>query len=486
MATDENQRKYLQNLVAGKTSTGGVANAGQQSWAKQQLAKMPQDTYANAVNNVKDGVTSAPSAPAVVTPMSRTNQTLADIRNKTDQGFQFKAPDSFTYNQDNDPAYQAALASARQNITQQQADTNAYLRAGGQGKSSYSESVANQIGTKEMARISTDVLPQLISQAYQRYADNANRDLAVQQANYGAQQDQISNLARLYGLQNQQDFQNPMAEAQLTGQYMPTEARALIDQLIDLKRAWPTLQGDAQRAATAQGVDLRARIASYGVNPDLFAANVSANDSVANVGRAGVLTNEARDRELRRETDQRNYDRGVLESDRNFEFTKGQTEWENNFRQVQTEWENNFKQGQFDWQKAQQTWENAFQEKNFQQQMKEAAASRGLQWANLNQRQKEFVADQAFKEKQFAFEQEKFTASKSGGNKSDTYDFKTDPMFRDEIAWINSNPGRAENEIRSNAQDIIAQYGYNGYQELLKTAGGAAPKDNDPLGFLKK
>lgn len=162
----------------------------------------------------------------------------------------------------------------------------------------------------------------------------------------------------------------------------------------------------------------------------------------------------------------RNYDRGVFESDRAFDFQK-----------VQTEWENMFKQQQFDESKAARLWEQAFQEKNFAQQVKDAAASRGLQWASLNQREKERIADEAFREKQFAFEKEKFNSSNS---KQANYDFKTDPMFREEIAYINKDPANAESAIRSSAEDLIAQYGYSGYQELLKAASAANPKSSQP------
>lgn len=435
---------------------------------REDLLKKPSSigssqpsNYATALNNVRNNVAPAPSAPTAQ-PISRTNQTLNNMSQlSTANPFQFKGPDTFAYDQNNDPAYQAAMASARQNIAQQQADTNAMLRAGGQGKSSYSESVANQIGSKEMARISTDVLPQLISQAYQRYADQANRDMQVQQANYGAQQDQISNLARLYGLQNQQDFQNPMAEAQITGQYLSGEARQYIDAINALKQQ-AEMQGvtrDQMSGYRSQADAYRAALQGLGVDASLFGADVNRETAMGNMNSAGLQTLDARNQSFNQNMAQQQFDRGVLESDRSFDFQKAQQEWENNF-----------KQGQFDWQKAQQTWENAFQEKNFQQQMKEAAASRGLQWANLNQRQKEFVADQAFREKQFDLETAKFDAQQSAPAK---YDYKTDPEFVNGISWINSDPADALSKIRSSANAIIGQFGYNGYQEMLRAAESA-------------
>lgn len=134
----------------------------------------------------------------------QTFSTLSSLSNRLSQSaqqpFQFQAPAPFQYNPNADPAYQAALQTARQNITQQQADTNARLRASGQGRSSYSEQVANQIGAKEMGRVTTEVLPQTMAQAYRQYVDDASRNFQIQQANYGVGQDTQRNLQALLGL----------------------------------------------------------------------------------------------------------------------------------------------------------------------------------------------------------------------------------------------------------------------------------------------
>lgn len=134
-------------------------------------------------------------------PGSRTETTLGRIYDfiNNQAGFQFTKPDAFSYDQTTDPAYQAQLAEAKRNVATQQADTNAGLSATDQGKSSSSETVANQIGTGAMESIANNLIAQLMQQAYQRYSDDANRDLQVQQMNYGVGQDAIGNL---YGLQN--------------------------------------------------------------------------------------------------------------------------------------------------------------------------------------------------------------------------------------------------------------------------------------------
>lgn len=269
------------------------------------LAKRPAmtDVAAGAMAGVtsppKPAVQSAPSAPTAATtaikqPTSRSNETLGRIDSLINQQpFQFQAPGSFSYNKDTDPAYQAALAAAQSNIQQGQADTNARLRAAGQGKSSYSESVANQISAKEMGNVSTNVLPQLISQAYQRYADDANRSLQLQQLNYGAQQDQIGQLGNLYSLYDQQDFRNPLMESEVTGNYLPGEARNYINSILELKRRAETPGVTAQeRAGLSQQADAyRAALQGLGIDPSAYGAAQTANQATASFDAgAGIRT----------------------------------------------------------------------------------------------------------------------------------------------------------------------------------------------------
>lgn len=239
----------------------------------------PSSVIAQAANNVR-GQTNTGQTPYSQPNYGpgRINQTLGYMQDLImgqgygggqgqqggSQAFQFTGSQPFSYNADSDPAYQAALSAAKRNIADQQANTNAFLRAGGQGKSSYSETVANQIGAREMARVSDTVIPQLVQQAYQRYSDQAARDLQLQQMNYGAQQEaernRINDLANLFARQYQYDVQRPMDEAQLTGNYLPSEAR---------EAAIQSLMGSGQQSADG----IRAQLASLGINPDLYGTN---------------------------------------------------------------------------------------------------------------------------------------------------------------------------------------------------------------------
>lgn len=456
-STDANQYRYLTNLAAGKTSAGGTANAGQQNWAKQQLARQPFVPAQSAVKvssstpktfvppsqaaNAKPATTAATStatstqtAPTSMTapfipemPRSRTNITLDTLGNKINADpFQFKGPEAFSYDPNTDPAYQAALATAQANIAQQQADTGARLRASGQGKSSYSEQVANQIGAKEMARVSTEVVPQLLQQAYGRYADQANRDMQTQQLNYGAQQDQISSLATLYGLQDKQDFQNPITEAQLTGNYMSGEARQYMDAIMDLKRQaeTPGISAEQRSVLSKQADQYRSALQGLGVDPSLFGSNVHSSKAVQNISSAGArtLAGQAQDlanREfnvnaalqfgdragmvlspqqdisglfrqmdtgitaagtpVQRSLQGQQFDRGMLESDRNFE--RGVLESDRNY---------NYQVGR-----------DAVQDKQwldeFNQRVDQYGVQNALAWAAQNLNEREFEDQSAYR-----------------------------------------------------------------------------------------
>lgn len=236
-----------------------------------------QSPMAQAAANVQANPTTAQNNFAV--PGSRTEATLGKIDNfiNNQSQFQFNRPDAFSYDQNTDPAYQAQLAEAKKNVMNQQADTNAGLRATGQGKSSWSETVANNLGNSAMESIANNLVPQLMQQAYQRYNDDANRDLQVQQMNYGVGQDAIGNLTNQYGIQNQEYFQNPLQEAQVTGNYLPTEARDAINNLLSLKEQAETkgITAEDRSALSKQADFIRNQLTGMGIDASQYGANVS-------------------------------------------------------------------------------------------------------------------------------------------------------------------------------------------------------------------
>lgn len=259
----------------------GLDTSAQQKYLTVNLGYTPSN-QPNPMVQAANNVSSTPQA-TYTPPTQNTLGQIQDFINKQSQ-FQYTTPDPFTYDQNTDPAYQAQLAEAKKNIANQQADTNAFLRGNGQGKSSYSEMVSNQVADSTMASIANDLVPQLMQQAYQRYTDDANRNLQIQQLNYGVGQDTISGLSNLYGLQDKEYFQNPITEAELTGNYLPAEARQVINQLLGLKQQAETKGITAQeRAGLSQQADvLRSKLQALGVDPSLYGANVNSKTAAAN------------------------------------------------------------------------------------------------------------------------------------------------------------------------------------------------------------
>jgi len=276
------------NFIKSDASNNGRALTSQQNfdstwnqYSQPSKASPTTSPMVQAANTVK----STPQA-TYTPPTSPTADTLGRINDfiSKQAAFQYTTPEAFSYDQTTDPAYQAQLAEAKRNVENQQIDTNAMLRASGQGQSSWSETVANQIGTNAMKSIANDLVPALMQQAYQRYNDDANRNLQVQQLNYGVGQDAIGNLSNLYGLQDNEYFQKPITEAQLTGNYLPTEARQVINQILGLKQQAESSGVTAQeRAGLSQQADtLRSQLQAMGIDPSFYGADRTRDQASSN------------------------------------------------------------------------------------------------------------------------------------------------------------------------------------------------------------
>lgn len=133
----------------------------------------------------------------------------------TAQPFQYKAPAAFSYNPQADPQYQAALREAQANSTTAAGNISADLNKRGIMNSTITADRSNQAAQREFSHVSNDLLPQFNAQAYNQWADQANRDYQVQHDTYNSQQDQFRNTASiadfLQGL-TQQDFNNGQTE----------------------------------------------------------------------------------------------------------------------------------------------------------------------------------------------------------------------------------------------------------------------------------
>jgi hypothetical protein len=177
----------------------------------------------------------------------------------------------------------------------------------------------------------------------------------------------------------------------------------------------------------------------------------------------------------------RNFGRGVLESDRN--YNRGVLESDRNYDRGVLESDRNF-----DYQKARDAIADARDKRDFDEDMRryglDYALQRQVQLGNLSINQAQLAlsrsnsaADNARADKALAWQMDpnnpdnQRSSGASGGSSGGAkYDFRTDPEFTKEIAFISSNPDRALTEIQNNAQELIQTYGYDGYQELIKEA----------------
>lgn len=291
-----------------------------------------------------------------VTSPSRTEQTLGNISNAVNT--------PFTYNADSDPAYQSAVKAAQQNLAVNQKNTNAQLRATGQGKSSYSETVANQLAHQSEENIANNILPQYVQQAYGRYQDN------------------IANQGNLYGLQYQQDVTTPQNEAQLTGNYLPPEAKTAINNLLSLKTQAETkgiTAGDRSVLST-EADKLRSQLKSLGIDPSFYGADKTAAQASTNNPGIRTLAGQAQDQSVKNA----NLDAATAVSNMTGKVITPQTDWQGLVRQAANpNTPLNVTQGNFnrqqDFNEGQQSWSNEFDQKKFNEDVRRYGLDYALQ-----------------------------------------------------------------------------------------------------------
>jgi hypothetical protein len=102
-------------------------------------------------------------------------------------------PGVFKYDQKKDSAYQSAITNAQQNIRNAQTQNLGDMQRRGLLNSSIATDRANQISADEMARVDTQIAPQLEERAYNRFMQSENM-------NRNKWQDDVQRLAALLGV----------------------------------------------------------------------------------------------------------------------------------------------------------------------------------------------------------------------------------------------------------------------------------------------
>ncbi|WP_058301690.1 hypothetical protein [Gorillibacterium timonense] len=126
---------------------------------------------------------------------NQADSTMKTIGEKVNaEPYQFKGYQPFSYNSDTDPTAQAIKAKYQQDAGR--ASNNAMVSMGsrGIGNSSATTDRVAQIQQQAATDYNATALPQLEQNAFQRYAADRGYDLDLQNANYGAQRNQLSDL----------------------------------------------------------------------------------------------------------------------------------------------------------------------------------------------------------------------------------------------------------------------------------------------------
>lgn len=319
-------------------------------------------------------------------PKTRLETTLGNLTSAVNTPFQ--------YNPESDQAYQAYVQQALSNLNTTQANTNARLRAGGQGKSSYSETLANQLGNQAAQDMQNTMIQQYLPMAYQQY------------------QDRIGNLGNLYNTEYQQDVTRPLSIAQQTGTYQDPELMNLYNTVLQAKQNYSAAQTPAERKAANQAAEMaRQQIRMLGGNPDLVSAKVTYDQALGNQGNFGIRTLAGQAQDLA--SKQTNLDAALAVGDRSGRMVAPQSDWTGLYRQAanadtpmnwnaqQDIFNNNMQNRQQTFNEGQQIFDNEF--RNRQQNFNEGQQA----WENqFNQTQQAWK--NSFDEKQFGEDTRRF------------------------------------------------------------------------------
>lgn len=240
-------------------------------------------------------------------PQSRLEKTLGNLSNAVNTQFE--------YNPDNDQAFQAYMQQAMRNLENTQANTNARLRATGQGKSSFSETLANQLGNQAAMDIKDTMIQQYLPMAYQQY------------------QDRIGNLGNLYNTEYQQDVTRPLSIAQQTGTYQDPELMNLYNTVLQAKQSYSAAQTPEERKAANQAAEMaRQQIQMLGGNPNLVGANITYDQAAGNRGNFGIRTLAGQAQDLAGK--QANMDAALAVGNASGRLVAPQSDWTGLYRQA--------------------------------------------------------------------------------------------------------------------------------------------------------
>lgn len=236
----------------------------------------------------------------------------------------------------NQPAYDP-YSSAEYKAAQAQANKSAQasIRAAqeayggaGMGRSYALGERAQGISSDANNYLMTQVVPQLMAAEQQRRQSEYNNTL-------NALTQLMSQQNRADGLV-QQDFNNNLSIADMTGNYMPQGAQQIINQLLGLKQQAES-QGttaDQRAALSNQANTLRAQLQAMGIDTSRLGSDVSLANASANLP-TGIRTLAGQDQDLQRQN--ANLDAALAISDLTGRTVTPQSDWTGLYRQAGNE-----------------------------------------------------------------------------------------------------------------------------------------------------
>lgn len=237
----------------------GLDTSAQQKYLTNQLGYKAPSAAPTAV---------APVTPAVTPPKTNISQSseLTDLM----KAYATKQATPFSYDEKSDPAYQAALTRAQANINDGNAQVQAENNRRGILNSTITTDRGSEIAAEQMGNVETTIVPQLMSQAYQRYADQQNQE-QQQFANQGS-------LAQMYTAEDQRGIDNTNTTAGLTGNLPGGEqAQSLYSQLLTLKQQAesPGVTAAERTKLSNQADGIRAVLSTMGVDTSKLGAGTN-------------------------------------------------------------------------------------------------------------------------------------------------------------------------------------------------------------------
>jgi len=273
------------------------------------------------------------------------------------------------------PEYAAYQAQSDRRAHQGIRAAQEALGGAGFGRSTALGERAQGIQNAETEYLNTQMIPQIIA-AEQARRQQVFSNMMSSLGLLGGQQNRADNLV-------QQDINNAVQKGQLLGSFTDPAATALYNSVTGAKRAYADAEthGDraAMDAARAKADEARTQLqnmgydtSGYGANKTLETALQGGAPSIRTLGgQAQDLANKQQ--AYNEKADQRDYKRGVLESDRNYDYQVGRS------KAIDAQWK-----AEFDHRVEQDGIQNALAWANDARAQQEFEDSSAYKWAGLD------------------------------------------------------------------------------------------------------